>query len=95
MTEDSFNLLFGTVFKYLKSLDLIREDYNNEIGSGKFKKYDYNKNNSISFDEFESMIQNDFHLKLWMETLGFAKEQPEEVKEKVENHEIKNDDFAM
>lgn len=95
MTEDSFNLLFGTVFKYLKSLDLTREDYSSEVGSAKFRKYDYNKNNSISFDEFESMIQNDFHLRLWMETLGFAKEQPQEVKEKVENHEIKNEDFAV
>lgn len=95
MTEESFNLLFGTVFKYLKSLDLTREDYTSEVGSAKFRKYDYNKNNSISFDEFESMIQNDFHLRLWMETLGFAKEQPQEAKEKVENHEIKNEDFAV
>jgi hypothetical protein len=37
------------------------------------------------------MVQNDYHLRLWMETLGFAKEQPEEREEKVENHEIKND----
>lgn len=31
------------------------------------------------------MLKNDFHLRLWMETLGFAKEQPPEIKERVEN----------
>jgi hypothetical protein len=50
MTEESFGLLFGTVFRYLKFLNLIKEDYENDIGNAKFKKYDYNKNDSISFD---------------------------------------------
>jgi Ca2+-binding EF-hand superfamily protein len=50
MTEDSFGQLFGTVFRYLKSLDIIKEEYSPEIGSAKFRKYDYNKNDSISFD---------------------------------------------
>lgn len=50
MTEDSFNMLFGTVFKYLKFLDVITEDYSPEVGIAKFKKYDFNKNGSISFD---------------------------------------------
>lgn len=77
MTEESFNQLFSTVFRYLKSLDIIKEDYTPETGSAKFKKYDYNKNQTISFDEFESMVQNDYHLRLWMETLGFAKEMPQ------------------
>lgn len=85
MTEDSFNMLFGTVFKYLKFLDVITEDYSPEVGIAKFKKYDFNKNGSISFDQFELMLKNDFHLRLWMETLGFAKEQPPEIKERVEN----------
>ncbi len=44
-----------------------------ENGQRKFKQYDYNKNGSISIDEFRSMLLNDYHCRLWMETLGFAK----------------------
>lgn len=50
MTEESFNLLFGTVYRYLKFLNIIQDEYTPEIGSAKFKKYDYNNNNSMSFD---------------------------------------------
>ncbi|EFX61250.1 hypothetical protein DAPPUDRAFT_274315 [Daphnia pulex] len=50
MTEESFNLLFGTVYRYLKSLNLIKEEYDSEIGLAKFKKYDFNANGSISYE---------------------------------------------
>jgi hypothetical protein len=73
-------------------LNLIEDSYSSDVSAAKFKQYDYNKNGTIGFDEFESMLQNDFHCRLWMETLGFAQEQPKEVKEKVENHEIENSD---
>lgn len=52
MTEQSFNQLFGTVFRYLKLLNIIEDEYNPEIGTAKFKKYDFNHNESISFDQF-------------------------------------------
>ena len=88
MDEHSFGLLFATVFKYLKFLDIIQEEYNPEIGAAKFKQYDYNKNGTIGFDEFESMLQNDFHCRQWMQALGFAKEEKEAVKDRVVNQEI-------
>lgn len=72
MDEYCFNLLFGTVFRYLKYLNLIEEPFSQDVSTAKFKQYDYNKNGTIGFDEFESMLQNDFHCRLWMETLGFA-----------------------
>lgn len=76
MDEECFTQFYGTIFKYLKSLNLIREEYTPEVGNAKFKQYDYNHNEKISFDEFQSMLKNDYHCKLWMETLGFAAESP-------------------
>jgi echinoderm microtubule-associated protein-like 5 len=58
------------------------------VGEAKFKQYDYNHNEKIDYDEFESMLQNDYHCRIWMETLGFAAETPPEIKEKVLNQEI-------
>ena len=74
MDIDCFVQFYSTVFLYLKELDLIQEGYSTEVGKAKFKQYDYNHNGSINFDEFELMLENDFHCRTWMETLGFAPE---------------------
>jgi hypothetical protein len=74
MDEGSFDTFFSTVFNYLNFMSLIKESYNSEIGAKKFKQYDYNKNNTIGLDEFRSLLSNDFHCSLWMQTLGFAAE---------------------
>ena len=66
MDQASFDMLFSTVYKYLKFLDKIQEDYKTEIGEKKFIQYDYNKNGSIQFDEFKSMLKNDYHCRMWM-----------------------------
>lgn len=50
MDEDSFTQFFGTVYRYLKFLDLIKETYSADVGAAKFKKYDFNQNKSISFE---------------------------------------------
>ena len=73
MNEDSFKSFFQTVFNYLHFMELINEPYNEKIGQNKFKQYDYNHNQSIDLDEFRSLLQNDYHCALWMQTLGFAK----------------------
>ena len=76
LDQNSFDSLFNSVFSYLKFLNKIQEEYSNEIGEKKFIQYDYNKNGGISFDEFKSMLKNDYHCRLWMESLGFAEENP-------------------
>lgn len=53
-------------------MDLIQEKYNEKIGEQKFKQYDYNKNGTMSLDEFRSLLENDYHCSLWMQTFGFA-----------------------
>lgn len=66
------------------------------MGKGKFQQYDYNHNDKISFDEFESMLQNDCHCRLWMQTLGFASQPPPEPTERVLNQELPpSDEFQM
>lgn len=50
MDEGSFDQFFGTVFRYLKFLDIIKEEFSSEVAAAKFKQYDYNKNGTISFD---------------------------------------------
>ena len=49
LDESTFDTIYETVFKYLKFVNLINEDYTPEIGQKKFKQYDYNKNTTISF----------------------------------------------
>lgn len=39
------------------------------------------------------MLKNDYHCRLWMESLGFAEERPEELPEKPINDE--NDEFLL
>ena len=74
MNRGSFKNFFASVFNYLKFMDLIKDDYDDKIGEQKFKQYDYNKNESIGLDEFRSLLENDYHSRLWMQTLGFAAE---------------------
>ena len=56
MDEISFDQFFGTIFRYLKFLNLIPDDFTTEVGTAKFKQYDYNKNGTISFDEFDNVV---------------------------------------
>ena len=88
MDDNSFYALYGTIFRYLKFLNIIQEDYTPELGEKKFKKYDFNANGSIGFDEFQSMLKNDYHCRQWMENLGFAAESEKELEDKPLNHEI-------
>ena len=37
-------MIYGTVFRYLKFLDKITEEYDHEVAAKKFKQYDYNNN---------------------------------------------------
>ena len=80
MDADCFGQFYSTIFRYLKELSLINEEYTPDTGDAKFKQYDYNKNGAIDYDEFESMLQNDFHCRTWMQALGFAPASPKEVK---------------
>ena len=73
-------------------MDLIQETYSQKVGEQKFKQYDFNKNGTMSLEEFRSLLNNDYHCSLWMQTLGFAAQRPIERKEKPLNHEIKEDD---
>lgn len=41
-------MLYGTVFRYLKFLDKIKEDYEPEIAAKKFTQYDFNGNKKIN-----------------------------------------------
>ena len=91
MDEQCFCQFYSTVFRYLRHLNVIKEDYASDVGLAKFKQYDYNHNETIEYDEFESMLQNDVHSRLWMETLGFSPETPPELKEKILNQEIAKD----
>ena len=77
-------------------MDLIKQEYDDKIGEQKFKQYDYNKNESIGLDEFRSLLVNDYHCSLWMQTLGFAAEKEVERKEKPVNHEAaaEKDEFV-
>ena len=85
MDQASFDMLYDTVYSYLKFLDKIQDDYTRELGEKKFIQYDYNKNGSIGFDEFKSMLKNDYHCRQWMQALGFAEPLPEERQIKPEN----------
>ena len=78
MDENCFCQFYSTVFRYLQHLELIKESYSDEVGKGKFQQYDYNHNDKIDFTEFESMLKNDYHSSLWMQTLGFAAQPPPE-----------------
>lgn len=40
----------------------------------------------MSLDEFRSLLENDYHCGLWMQTLGFAEEKEIERKDKPMNH---------
>lgn len=80
LDQHSFEQLYGTVFRYLKFLDLIKEDYDHDTGLKKFNQYDYNQNSKINLKEFQSMLQSDFYCKIWMQQLGFAEEVPFEEK---------------
>jgi len=52
MDVQCFCQFYSTVFRYLKELNLIKDEYSAEVGEAKFRQYDYNKNESIEFDEF-------------------------------------------
>lgn len=70
------------MFRYLKEIGKIQDEYSEEIGKKKFEQYDYNKNGKIGYDEFKSMLSNDYYCRMWMEVLGFAEEKPQDRIEK-------------
>ena len=50
MDVDCFGQFYSTIFRYLKELCLIKDEYSPDIGEAKFKQYDYNHNGSIEYD---------------------------------------------
>ena len=50
MDVSCFCQFYSTVFRYLRELSLLTEDYSSDVGEAKFKQYDYNHNGSIEFD---------------------------------------------
>lgn len=94
MDQNSFDMIYGTIYRYLKFLDKIQDKYTPEVGEKKFLQYDFNKNGSIQFDEFKSMLKSDYHCRIWMEALGFIEESPEDRPVKPENR-TEEDQFIL